>query len=277
MSETITPVVEAEVSAAAARIAGHVTRTPVLTSDRLNQMCSADLFFKAENLQVAGAFKARGATNAVASLGRSELERGVATHSSGNHGAALAYAAKRFGVPAHIVVPASGKARKRALIKEFGGTLYDCGDALEDRDARLEEVVAATGATVVHPYDDRRVIAGQGTAALELLEDVPDLETIWVPVGGGGLAAGTVAACAHRGVVVRGAEPELARDAHDSLARGVRLPQLPPLTIADGLRTALGVQNFAMLSAYGSRDRTGDRSRHSGDARGSGGRPRCAD
>ncbi len=233
-----------DVLAAARRIDGRVHRTPVLTSRTLNALIDADLYFKCENLQRVGAFKMRGATNAVALL--PDDVGTVATHSSGNHGAALALAAAEAGRRAIIVVPSNARASKRAAIKRHGAEVVACGPTLEARETALNEVVDSTGAVFVPPYDDPRIISGAGTAALELLEQCPGLDQVWVPVGGGGLAAGTVLAVDGVAEVVL-AEPELARDAKDSLESGTLLPALPPKTIADGLRTALGRLNFEIL------------------------------
>ena len=234
----------ADVTAAAHRIDGLVHRTPVLTSRTLNAMLGIEAYFKCENIQRVGAFKFRGATNAMRSL--PESVQAVATHSSGNHGAALALAAAEAGLAATIIVPSDARAGKRVAIERYGATLVECEPTLAARQTTLEQVVAETGATFVPPYDDPRIIAGAGTAALELLQDVPDLDQIWVPVGGGGLAAGsTLAANGTASVIL--AEPALACDAKDSLASGTLHSAMPPLTVADGLRTSLGVLNFDIL------------------------------
>jgi threonine dehydratase len=239
------------VAAAAHRIAGGVRRTPVLTSAALDRRAGCTVYFKSENLQWAGAFKMRGALNAVLARGGSALGGGVATHSSGNHGAALARAARTVGIAAHVVMPHDAPAFKRANVRRFGGIVHDCGPMLAEREQVLACVVEQTGAVVIAPYDDDDVIAGQGTAVLEFLHQVPGLAEIWVPVGGGGLAAGAVLAVAtHASVRIVGAEPELADDAARSLASGVRQPQRAPTTVADGLRTALGERNFAILQRY---------------------------
>jgi len=253
-----------DVLAAARRIAGRVHRTPVLTSRTLDAELGARLFFKCENLQRMGAFKIRGATNAVRQL--PPQVRAVATHSSGNHGAALALAAREAGLDAFIVVPSDARASKRAAIRRYGATVVECEPTLEARAATLEQVVQDTGAAFVPPYDHPYIIAGAGTAALELLEDCGPLDQIWAPVGGGGLAAGTalaadasalcerVGSCfATAGPRVILAEPELARDAKDSLEAGELRPALPPRTVADGLRTGLGTLNFDILQRRGCR------------------------
>ncbi len=240
----------ADVVSAARRIRSHVHRTPVVTSERLNEQAGAELFFKCENLQKTGAFKIRGAMNAVLSLGEADRRMGVATHSSGNHGAALASAARVVDAPAWIVVPETATRFKRANIERYEGCIVACGPTLADREAKLEEVLAETGATFVPPYDHDDVIAGQGTLGLELVEQVDNLDYIWLPVGGGGMAAGVVAAVGETSVQVCGAEPVLAGDAAQSLARGVRQGPMPPTTIADGLLTGLGSRNFERLMAY---------------------------
>ena len=240
----------ADVATAAQRIRGRVHRTPVHTSRTINAALGAELHFKCENLQRSGAFKIRGATNAVRSLPAQVAV--VATHSSGNHGAALALAAAEAGLRAIVVVPRDARATKRSAIARYGAEVVECDPTLAAREATLRKVVRETGATFVPPYDDARIIAGAGTAALELLEQCPGLDQIWVPVGGGGLAAGTVLAVADTAEVIL-AEPWLARDAKDSLARGALAPALPPRTIADGLRTALGQLNFDILRRAGCR------------------------
>ena len=232
-----------DVLAAARRIAGHVHRTPALTSRTLDAEFGAKLFFKCENLQRMGAFKIRGATNAVRQLPSSVTV--VATHSSGNHGAALALAARTAGIDAIIVVPSDARVSKRSAIERYGATVVMCEPTLEARTTTLERVVEETGAMFVRPYDHRHIIAGAGTAALELLQDCGPLDQIWVPVGGGGLAAGTALAADASEVIL--AEPELARDAKDSLEAGELRPPLPPRTVADGLRTGLGNLNFHIL------------------------------
>jgi threonine dehydratase len=241
-----------DVQNAATRIKPYIHRTPVLTCSSLEQMVKAHLFFKCENMQRVGAFKARGACNAVFSLSASAAQHGVATHSSGNHGAALAYAARQRGIVAHIVVPDNAPAVKKAAIAGYGGRLIFCAPTLEAREATLAAVVHDTGATVVHPYNDARVIAGQGTAALELLAEVPDLDIIMVPIGGGGLSSGTalVTAAVSPATQVIAAEPEAADDAYRSLHSGTIQPSHNPQTIADGLRTSLGDITFALIQRY---------------------------
>jgi threonine dehydratase len=240
----------AAIRAAHARIRPHIHRTPVLTSRSLDAAAKATLFFKCENLQKVGAFKARGACNAVFLLGDAEARRGVVTHSSGNHGAAVAWAAARRGIPAWVVMPENSAQVKKSAVQGLGATVRFCAPTLEARDTTCAAVQAETGALLVHPYDDWRVIAGQGTAALELLEQIPDLDAVVTPVGGGGLLSGT--AIASRGIKpaigVYGAEPAGADDAWRSLQSGRIVPQTDPRTIADGLRSSLGVKTFAVLS-----------------------------
>jgi threonine dehydratase len=221
----------------------------VLSSLALDAAAGAHLFFKCESLQEVGAFKARGAANAVFSLSGEEAARGVVTHSSGNHGAALAWAAARRGIPAWIVMPDNAPAIKRANVAGWGGQIRLCAPTVAAREAACAAVQAETGATLVHPYNDWRVIAGQGTAALELMEQVPDLDAVVAPVGGGGLLSGTAIAAKgiRPGIRVHGAEPKGADDAARSLAAGRIVPQDHPQTIADGLRTSLGEYTFAVI------------------------------
>lgn len=236
---------------AAARIAPHARVTPVLTSRALDAEAGATLHFKAEQLQRAGAFKFRGACNAVFSLDDATAARGVVTHSSGNHGAALALAAQLRGIPCHVVVPDGAVQAKLAAIEHYGAILHRCAPTIKAREATCAQVQADTGGTIVHPYTDPRVIAGQGTAALELLTAQPDLGALVVPLGGGGLAAGT--ALALRALAPRCrlflAEPEGAADGARSFARGALDVDFVPDTVCDGLRGSLGAINFALLRA----------------------------
>ena len=242
----------AAIRAAHARIAPHVHRTPVLTSRSLDEAAGARLFFKCENLQKVGAFKARGASNAVFCLPEAAAACGVVTHSSGNHGAALAYAAARRGIRSWIVMPDNAPAIKQANVRGFGGEVRFCAPTVAAREATCAAVQAETGAMLVHPYNDWQVIAGQGTAALELLEEVPDLDVVIAPVGGGGLLSGTALAAKglRPGIRVLGAEPLGADDAHRSFVAGRVLPQENPRTIADGLRSSLGDKTFAVLTRH---------------------------
>ena len=243
----------ADVLAAAARIAPHATRTPVLRSRTLDALAGAQLHFKCENFQRMGAFKFRGACNAVWSLDAATAARGVVTHSSGNHGAALALAARDRGIPAHVVVPEGAVASKLAAIEAYGATLHRCAPTITAREARAAEVQAATGARLVHPYTDPAVIAGQGTAALELLAEAGPLDLLLTPIGGGGLVSGTALAAAGRQprVAVFGAEPEGAADTFESLRLGRRVTDFTPDTICDGLRGTVGEINLALMREHG--------------------------
>ena len=243
---------EDDIARAAERISPHAHRTPVLTCGAIDEMLHTKLFFKCENFQKVGAFKFRGALNSVMSLDEKSAERGVATHSSGNHGAAIALAAQLRGTPAQIVMPATANAAKRRAVQAYGGKVVDCGPSLADRDAKLGEIVAESGAEIIHPFNDYRVIAGQATAALELLSELPELDAIVTPVGGGGLISGTsLTARAHSTVIkVIGCEPAAADDAHQSFNSGQLSSVEHPDTIADGLRTnALGELNFPIIRA----------------------------
>jgi len=215
-------------------------------------MCGAELFFKCENFQKAGAFKIRGATNAVFSLSDEEAARGVATHSSGNHAAAVALAARWRGIRAYVVMPENAPEIKQAAVAGYGAEITFCRPTLRAREEGLAEVVERTGATFVHPYNDYRVIAGQGTAAVELCEEIPDLDVVMAPVGGGGLLSGTAIALAAMSpkTQVIAAEPERADDAYRSLQAGRIIPPEHPDTIADGLRTALGDLTFPIIQRY---------------------------
>ncbi|MCL6619259.1 pyridoxal-phosphate dependent enzyme [Thermomonas hydrothermalis] len=239
---------------AAARIAPYAQVTPVLRSRSLEAQAGAALWLKAEHLQRVGAFKFRGACNAVFSLDAATAARGVVTHSSGNHGAALALAARLRGIPCHVVVPEGAVQAKLEAIVRAGAVLHRCAPGIAAREAACAQVQAETGATLVHPYADSQVIAGQGTAALELLTAQPDLDALVVPLGGGGLAAGSALALQGRAPQCRLylAEPAGAADGARAFARGVLEPDgVPPDTICDGLRGTLGAPNFALLRAAG--------------------------
>ena len=242
----------ADIQRAAERIEPYAHRTPVFTCSSLNEMLGAHLFFKCENFQKVGAFKFRGACNAVFSLSDAEARRGVATHSSGNHGAALALAARLRDIPAHIVMPTNAPAIKQAAVAGYGGRIVFCEPTQAARESTLVDVAQETGASFIPPYNDARVIAGQGTAALELCEDVAGLDVVMAPVGGGGLISGTaltVAALASTTRVIA-AEPAGADDAYRSLQTGQIQPSLNPQTIADGLRTSLGDLTFAIIQRH---------------------------
>ena len=231
------------------RVAPYVHRTPVLTSLVIDDALGAKLAFKCENFQKVGAFKARGAHNAVFSLSDEEAKRGVVTHSSGNHGAALALAARTRGIPCWVVVPENALASKVASIRRYGATVVLCPPTQAGRETTCARIQAETGAHMVHPYNDPAVIAGQGTAALELMDQVEGLEVIITPVGGGGLLSGTSLAAKGRNPAIQvfGAEPAGADDAARSLAAGHLIPQTGPNTLADGLRSSLGDLTFAII------------------------------
>ncbi|HEY0684801.1 MAG TPA: pyridoxal-phosphate dependent enzyme [Steroidobacter sp.] len=242
----------ADIRAAHTRIKDRIHRTPVMTSAALNEKAGAQLFFKCENLQKIGAFKARGATNAVALLSDEQARRGVVTHSSGNHAAALARAAKLRGIPAYIVMPSNSPQAKLASVRRYGAEVIQCEPTMTARESTAQSVVERTGATFVHPYNDVRVMAGQGTTALELLEDVPDLTDILCPVGGGGLISGVSVAVKSINPEIRvlGVEPQGADDAARSLAAGHIIPSTSPNTIADGLRSSLGELTFEQIQLH---------------------------
>jgi threonine dehydratase len=245
----------ADVESAAKRIAPHAARTPVLRSHGIDALAGATLSFKCENFQRVGAFKFRGACNAVWSLSDETAARGVVTHSSGNHGAALALAARTRGIPVHVVVPENAVKTKLAAIEAYGAKLHFCAPTIAAREAAAAKVQAETGAELVHPYADARVIAGQGTAALELLSEVGELDALIAPIGGGGLIGGSAIAAKalQSGIEVYAAEPTGAADAYESLRRGARFTDIVADTVCDGLRGLLGEINFALLRHYGIR------------------------
>lgn len=234
------------------RIGPYIHRTPVLTSSRLNQAGAVFLFFKCENFQKIGAFKARGATNAVFSLDDAVARRGVATHSSGNHGAAVARAAKLRGIPAYVIMPSNSAKVKLRAVESYGARVEFCEPTEESRQATCAEVIRQTGATLIHTFENEDVIAGQGTAAVELLEDVPDLDVILCPVGGGGLLSGTAIAVKsiRPQIQVIAVEPENADDAAQSFRAGKRIVTKKKFTIADGLRTNVGERTFPIIRRY---------------------------
>jgi threonine dehydratase len=239
----------ADVRAAAARIAGRVLRTPVLSNEDFDADVGARVFFKCENLQTGGAFKLRGASNAVLSLSDKQARHGVVTHSSGNHGAALARAARLRGIACHVVVPQGVNPAKLRNMQAQGAQLHVCAPTMAARDELTARLLEQTGAESVPPFDDARVIAGQGTAALELVEDFPDLNVLVTPAGGGGLLSGTalVGRAQTPPMRVFGAEPANADDAAQSMAAGHRVTDVVPDTLADGLRATIGVRNFAIM------------------------------
>jgi threonine dehydratase/serine racemase len=230
------------VRAAAARIANTAHRTPVFTCGTLDRLAGRQLFFKCEQFQKSGSFKFRGALNAVRQLSPEAAPRGVVTHSSGNHAGALALAAKLQGIPAHVVMPSNASAVKRAAVEEYGGRVIPCAPNLQAREDTAAAVLAETHATLIPPYDHPHIIAGQGTAALELLEEVPDLDAVITPVGGGGLLSGVAltARALKPSIHVFAGEPAGADDAARSKAAGAFIPQTAPKTVADGLLTSLG-------------------------------------
>jgi threonine dehydratase len=238
-----------DVRAAAQRLAPWVHRTPVLTSRTLDDQCGGSVFLKCENLQRVGAFKFRGAMNALLQLEPAERARGVVTHSSGNHAQALALAGQLLGIPVRIVMPRTAPAVKRAATLGYGAEIISCEPTLADREATVARLVDECGLVLVHPFNDWRIIAGQATAAWELLEQAGPLDVVLTPCGGGGLLAGTAVAVKGMspatGVV--GVEPERADDARRSLESGTIVPSNDPRTIADGLRTSLGERTFAVI------------------------------
>jgi threonine dehydratase len=236
--------------AAHERIHAYVHRTPILTSRFMDELTGAHLFFKCENFQKAGAFKARGASNAVFGLDDEKARLGVATHSSGNHGQALAYAAQRRGVPATIVMPRTAPEAKKAAVRNYGGKIVECAPSTSARETTLAEIVAQSGAEVVHPYNDARVIAGQATCSKEIIEDVGELDAIVPPIGGGGMTSGcclTIAAISPK-TKIYPAEPKQADDAYRSLKAGHIIADDAPQTIADGLKVPLKELTWRFVS-----------------------------
>ncbi len=241
-----------EIQRAAERIAPHAHRTPVLTSQALDRRCGGTVYLKCENFQKVGAFKFRGALNAVVQLGEAERRAGVITHSSGNHAQAVALAGKLLGVPVTVVMPRTAPGVKRAATEGYGARIVACEPTLEAREAAVAAEIARHGLTLVHPFNDWNVIAGQGTAALELLDQAGSLDLVLCPVGGGGLLSGTALAVKGRrpGLRVVGAEPAIADDARRSLQLGAIQPANDPQTLADGLRTSLGPFTFAVIARH---------------------------
>lgn len=237
---------------AVTRISGRVNQTPVLTSETLDRLAGASLFFKCENFQKTGAFKARGATNAVFALSAEDANRGIVTHSSGNHAAAVARAATLRGVPSHIVMPDNSVSAKIESVKRYGGKVIFCAPTQTARDETAAQIIAETGAVLVHAYDDLHVMAGQATTGTELLDELPDLDIILCPLGGGGHLSGiSVAAKTIKpSIKVFGVEPAGADDAARSLAKGEIIPSVNPKTIADGLRSSLGERPFREIQRY---------------------------
>jgi threonine dehydratase len=238
-----------DVKAAAERIKGVAHRTPVLTCSALDGLAGSELYFKCENFQKVGAFKFRGAYNSVSKLADEEVKKGVVTHSSGNHAQALALAAKLKGVPAYIVMPEGAPKVKKNAVIGYGAKVIECANNLQAREDTANKVVQETGATFIHPYDYQPVIEGQGTAGLELLEEVSDLDVIVAPVGGGGLLSGICVAAKgiNPNIKIIAGEPKGADDAYRSMQAGVLIPQTNPVTIADGLKTSVGNLNWAII------------------------------
>ena len=238
-----------DIQSAHKRIKPYIHRTPVLTSQQLNRMFDCEMYFKCENFQKVGAFKFRGATNAVLSLTESQKEHGVVTHSSGNHAAALALAAGINGIKAFIVMPENAPAVKKDAVAGYGASITFCQPTLQSREENCRSIIEKEGATLIHPYDNFNVICGQGTASLELLEEKNDLDVIIAPIGGGGLMSGT-STCTkgiRSNIKVIGAEPQNANDAWKSFKSGILTPSVNPLTIADGLLTSLSELTFSII------------------------------
>ena len=234
------------------RISKYIHRTPILTSSSINNIVGAKLFFKCENFQKVGAFKFRGACNTVFSLSKKDAEKGVGTHSSGNHAAALALAAKLRGIKSHIVMPNNSPEIKKQAVAGYGAEITFCEPTLEARESTMEEVLNKTGATFIHPYNFDQIVCGQATAAKELLEDHPKLDILMAPVGGGGLLSGTAIAgkSMQPDIRVIAAEPAGADDAYQSFKTGKLVPSIEPNTIADGLLTSLGDLTFEIIQTY---------------------------
>ena len=241
-----------EIIAAAERIAPYIHQTPVLSSQLINEYLNAQVYFKCENFQRAGAFKMRGATNAILTLSKDELKNGVATHSSGNHAAALSLAARNIGVKAFIVMPSNSSKVKVDAVRQYGGIITFCEPNVKAREEMLIKVVSETKATEIHPYNNVRIIAGQATATKELIEQTEKLDIVMAPVGGGGLLSGTALSTAYfsPGTIVIAAEPANADDALRSFNAGSIQPVSPLHTIADGLRTSLGSITFPIIREY---------------------------
>ena len=241
-----------DVKAAHKRIAPYIHRTPVLTSSYFNNLSGAELFFKCENFQKAGVFKVRGACNAVFGLSDEKAAKGVATHSSGNHALSLSYAAGRRGIQATVVMPRTAPEAKKAAVRGYGGEVLECGPSTAAREEMLNELVARTGADFVHPYNDHRVIAGQGTCSLELYQDIGDLDAIVAPIGGGGMISGTCLTMSNLSpkTAIYAAEPKNADDAYRSFHAGEIIEDDSPQTVADGLKVSLRPRTWHFVSKY---------------------------
>ncbi len=250
-SEMYIPTFE-DVKAAHALIQPYIHRTPVLTSTYFNKLTGAELFFKCENFQKAGVFKARGASNAVFGLSEEQAAKGVASHSSGNHALSLSYAAGRRGIKATVVMPRTAPEAKKAAVRGYGGEVLECEPSTAAREAMLEELVARTGADFVHPYNDHRVIAGQGTCALELNEDVGNLDGVVAPIGGGGMISGTCLTLSNvsPSTKIYAAEPKNADDVYRSFQAGEIIEDDAPDTIADGLKVSMRPRTWHFVSKY---------------------------
>ena len=234
------------------RIKPYIHRTPVLTSSYFNQLTGAELFFKCENFQKAGAFKVRGASNAVFGLSEAQAAKGVATHSSGNHALSLSYAAGRRGIKASVVMPKTAPEAKKAAVRGYGGEVFECEPSTTAREAMLEQLITRTGADFVHPYNDHRVIAGQATCSLELIEDVGGLDAVVAPIGGGGMISGTCLTITNKSpqTAIYAAEPKNADDAYRSFHAGEIIEDDAPNTIADGLKVSLRPRTWHFVSKY---------------------------
>tara|TARA_B100000029_G_scaffold301281_1_gene294149 strand:+ start:2146 stop:3099 length:954 start_codon:yes stop_codon:yes gene_type:complete len=241
-----------DIYSAADRILPYAHITPVMTSSFINKITQSEIYFKCENFQKVGAFKFRGACNTVFSLTNSEATKGVGTHSSGNHAAAVAFAAKLRGIKAHVVMPKSAPEIKKEAVASYGADITFCEPTLDARETTLKQVINKTGAFEIHPFDEPRVIAGQGTATLELLKEIEDLDAILTPIGGGGLICGTAIAATklNDSISIIGTEPKNADDAYQSFKLGTLIPQINPNTIADGLRTSLSELTFSIIKKY---------------------------
>ncbi|NDW47097.1 beta-hydroxyaspartate dehydratase BhcB [Ruegeria sp. PrR005] len=242
----------ADVRAAHDRVRPHIRRTPVLHSDYLNEMTGAQLFFKCENLQEAGAFKVRGACNAVFGLNEDAARRGVATHSSGNHALSLSYAAGRRGIPCNVVMPRTAPQAKKDAVRRYGGIVTECEPSTSSREAVFAEVQKASGGEFVHPYNDPRVICGQGTCSLELMEQTDGLDAVVAPIGGGGMISGTCLTLSNLApeVAIYAAEPEQADDAYRSFKAGHIIADDAPETVADGLKVPLKENTWHFVSSF---------------------------
>ena len=241
-----------EVQAAHKRIAPYIHRTPVMTSSYFNSLSGAELFFKCENFQKAGAFKVRGACNAVFGLSDEKAAKGVATHSSGNHALSLSYAAGRRGIQATVVMPRTAPEAKKAAVRGYGGEVLECEPSTAAREEMLNELVARTGADFVHPYNDHRVIAGQGTCSLELCQDIEALDAVVAPIGGGGMISGTCLTLSNISpkTAIYAAEPKNADDVYRSFHAGEIIEDDSPQTVADGLKVSLRPRTWHFVSNY---------------------------